>query len=64
MAGIGLFIGCCITGVQTGLANSDLDDYCRDNYYNSRNFYSSDNNEVCETLERIYGLVLALTVSN
>ena len=58
MAGIGLFIGCIITGVESSIASDDLDDHC-DSFVNN-----TDNNEACERLEKIYRLVLAMTVSN
>ena len=57
MAGIGLFIGCVITGVEIAVADYDLADYCDTP---SRN---SDNNEACAQLERIRRVVIALTVS-
>jgi len=58
MAGIGLFIGCIVTGVESSIARDDLDYHC-DSFENN-----TDNNEACERLEKIYGLVLAMTVSN
>ena len=57
LAGTGLFIGCIITGVESAIAADDLDTYCENGYYNT------DNNRACEQLERIYNIVLALTVS-
>ena len=57
LAGTGLFIGCIITGVESALAADDLDTYCESGYRNT------DNNRACEQLERIYNIVLALTVS-
>ena len=69
LAGTGLFIGCIITGVESAIAADDLDTYCESGYYNT--YYNTDyntdnntdNNRACEQLERIYNIVLALTVS-
>jgi len=58
MAGLGLFIGCIITGVESSVASDDLDEHCDDFFPNP------DNNKACEKIEEIYRLVLALTVSN
>lgn len=57
LAGTGLFIGCIITGIESALAAEDIEEYCEGPYRNS------DNNKACEQLERIYNIVLALTVS-
>ena len=57
LAGIGLFIGCVITGIQSAVAEEDLDDFCDSTYSNP------SNNEACEQLQTIYRLVIALTVS-
>ena len=57
LAGIGLFIGCAITGIETAVAEDDLDDYC------DTTFSNPDNNEACEQLQTIQRLVIALTVS-
>ena len=56
LAGTGLFIGCIITGVESALAADDIEEYCDSTYRNA------DNNRACEQLERIYDIVLALTV--
>ena len=60
LSGIGLCIGCIITGVQSAIAANDIEKYCEDetSYY-----YSPDSVEACDKLERIYNIVLALTVS-
>ena len=60
LSGIGLGIGCLITGVESSIAADDIEKYCEDetSYY-----YSPDNIEACDKLERIYNIVLALTVS-
>ena len=57
MAGIGLFIGCVITGVESAIAADDFSTYCEDNPYNE------DNNRACEQLQKIRRLVVAVTVS-
>ena len=57
LAGIGLFIGCTITGIEVAIANNDLAEYC------DSPFRNPDNNEACEQLERIRRIVIALTVS-
>ena len=57
LAGIGLFIGCIITGLESASAADDINTYCENGYR------SADNNRACEQLERIYNIVLALTVS-
>jgi len=54
---LGLFIGCIITGVQSAIAASDFEESCEDNPYNP------DNNRACEQLQKIYRLVVAVTVS-
>ena len=53
LAGIGLCIGCIITGFETAVAEDNLDDYCDSTY----------SNEACEQLQKIQRLVIALTVS-
>ena len=57
LAGIGLFIGCVITGIESAVAEDDLTDFCNSSYSNP------DNNEACAQLEKIQRLVIALTVS-
>ena len=57
LSGIGLCIGCIITGLETTIAEDDLDDYCDSTYSNP------DNNEACRQLQEIQRLVIALTVS-
>ena len=54
--GIGLFIGCIITGVQSAIAKDDLDEYCD-------GVFTPENNKICAQIEDIYGLALAVTVS-
>ena len=60
LSGIGLGIGCIITGVESSIAADDINTYCEDetSYY-----YNPDNVEVCDKMRRIYNIVLALTVS-
>ena len=58
LVGIGLFIGCIITGAEAALAADDFDDHCIDNPYNT------DNNRACRHLQNIHNLVIAVTVSN
>ena len=60
LSGIGLGIGCIITGVESAIAADDINTYCEDetSYY-----YNPDNVEVCDKMRRIYNIVLALTVS-
>jgi len=55
--GVGLFVGCVITGAETTLANDDFNEYCNDNPYNT------DNNEACHHLQNIYHLLIVVTVS-
>lgn len=57
LSGIGLFIGCVITGIESAIAEDDLADFC------DSKFNNPDNNEACEQLEKIQRLVIALTVS-
>ena len=57
LVGIGLFVGCIITGAEAALAANDIDDHCNDNPYNT------DNNRACRQLETIYNVVVAITVS-
>ena len=57
LAGIGLFIGCIITGVESASAADDINTYCENGYRNA------SNNRACKQLQRIYTIVLALTVS-
>ena len=60
MSGIGLGIGCIITGVESSIAANDIDRFCEDE---TSFYYSPDNVEACDKLERLYNIVIALTVS-
>ena len=57
LTGIGLFIGCVITGIESAVAEYDLDLFCDSTDSNP------SNNPACEQLQTIYRLVTALTVS-